>query len=594
MLTNAMAGGLLGAVYLTVLVLQLNPHIPLISPASLHWLMSIASFHGVLLSFGIWLLLLIREALSAEPMKPAWLSVRVLAWLAAGMAGAMAWMTWGNLRGFGAVLDESAADRLRAGAIATSICAALLVVTAILRYSFGRRGGRPTAALLLVVSAASILVPLGIRGVGDVTVPSVRPPANVAPARPSAQSVDPTMPAVTSPSVRLILLDGASKSFVLERVAAGQLPNFGSILDRGAVVDLATLKPTQPEPVWAAAATGKYPPKNGVRSSGLYRAHPGDVDAVNLLPDYCFAQGLITQGFITARTATAETLRARPFWDIVSDFHLSAGIVRWPLTSPARAVRGYTVSDSFEDTSSSPHRLADSRNAAPTTAAEAARTVFDASRERAWPEVKPAEIPPRAPSGGLASVRWDRSYSEVVANLQAQFTVELSAIRFTGIDTLSHMYYRYAEPASMSNLVSRSAHEEQRRYGGVLERYYGWVDDEIGRTMRSLAPGDLLLVVSGFGMEGVSLPKLLFDRALLDPEQSGTHEAAPDGFLLAYGTSVASGTYPRGSIVDLAPTVLYFMGIPIGRDMDGYARTDLFQRNFTIGKPVSFIATHER
>ena len=50
-------------------------------------------------------------------------------------------------------------------------------------------------------------------------------------------------------------------------MAAGQLPNFGTLLDRGATIDLATLKPTQAETVWAAAATGKYPPKNGVRSN---------------------------------------------------------------------------------------------------------------------------------------------------------------------------------------------------------------------------------------------------------------------------------------------------------------------------------------
>ena len=32
---------------------------------------------------------------------------------------------------------------------------------------------------------------------------------------------------------------------------------------------------------------------------------------------------------------------------------------------------------------------------------------------------------------------------------------------------------------------------------------------------------------------------------------SGTHERAPDGFLLAYGTTVEPGRHQRGSIVDV-------------------------------------------
>ena len=48
------------------------------------------------------------------------------------------------------------------------------------------------------------------------------------------------------------------------------------------------------------------------------------------------------------------------------------------------------------------------------------------------------------------------------------------------------------------------------------------------------------------------------------------------------------------SVVDLVPTVLYFLGLPIGRDMDGYARTDLFKSSFTDERPITFIPTYDR
>jgi predicted AlkP superfamily phosphohydrolase/phosphomutase len=81
---------------------------------------------------------------------------------------------------------------------------------------------------------------------------------------------------------------------------------------------------------------------------------------------------------------------------------------------------------------------------------------------------------------------------------------------------------------------------------------------------------------------------------LRDPDVSGTHENAPDGFMLAFGTPIAAGRKQRGSIVDVTPTILYFLGIPIGRDMDGFARADLFNPLFTAERPIAFIPSHGR
>ncbi len=75
---------------------------------------------------------------------------------------------------------------------------------------------------------------------------------------------------------------------------------------------------------------------------------------------------------------------------------------------------------------------------------------------------------------------------------------------------------------------------------------------------------------------------------------SGSHERAPDGFLLAYGAHVKRGRLPRGSVVDVAPTILYFLDLPVGRDMDGFARADIFTRDFAAERPIAFIPTYER
>ena len=83
------------------------------------------------------------------------------------------------------------------------------------------------------------------------------------------------------------------------------------------MLHLATLRPTQAEPVWSAVATGRYPIYNGVRSAAIYRALGGT--PIQLLPDYCFAQALVTFGFLAEEPQTADDLLARPIWNILSD-----------------------------------------------------------------------------------------------------------------------------------------------------------------------------------------------------------------------------------------------------------------------------------
>ena len=72
---------------------------------------------------------------------------------------------------------------------------------------------------------------------------------------------------------------------------------------------------------------------------------------MQLLPDYCFAHGLVRFGFLVEQPHTSATFRTRTLWSILSVDGFSVGVVGWPLTQPAPLVRGYLVSDTY-------HRLA--------------------------------------------------------------------------------------------------------------------------------------------------------------------------------------------------------------------------------------------
>ena len=194
-------------------------------------------------------------------------------------------VTWLNLDGFRSVLGPDAAARMTDGASSSrcarpfawaSRCCSLRLRS---RPRDRRDGVRDSC------SSVSLAGPLYLRGAGEPTPPPRTPvAAQLAPAQSSAR-------------VQMILLDGASLDFIAPNAAGGRFPNFGRLLDSGAVMHLATLRPTQPAPVWTAVATGKLPYKTSVYSAGRYVV-PGSDQPLDLLPDFCFAQALVRLGLI--------------------------------------------------------------------------------------------------------------------------------------------------------------------------------------------------------------------------------------------------------------------------------------------------------
>jgi predicted AlkP superfamily phosphohydrolase/phosphomutase len=575
MLTNSLLAGALGAAYLTVLVLQLNPHVPLVSETTWRWYVTLCLFYGVHLAVTFYVVIVVREFFALRILSPGWASVRVLAWMGATAAAVAAALMWLNVRGFDAALTEEAARRMTSGAIATSASAMILLGIAVAHYSFGRRGSRVGATLFALAVFASLALPLAARG----RAVGLRAPISPGP---EAQSVNATDPA--EPRVVMLLLDGASLEYVLPRVAEGRLAAFARLLEKGAVMDLATIRPTQPDPVWAAVATGMYPSKNGVRSAASYYARQ-DARAVDLLPDHCFAHGLVHLGFIRDQPNAATIWRARPLWSIASQAGVRVGIARWPLTYPAEDVNGFIVSDRF-------HQLV--RSIAEFDRAASPREIL-ADLEQTFAEpASEADLLPAlndqvaAGSPEASALRRDRLYSRAMGDLAARMPARLTALRYDGLDTVGHHYLRYTQPRTFRDVPE----EERRRFAQVIDRYYAFIDGELNAALDALADGDLLLIVSGFGMQPVNPVKETLGRLLGDADLSGTHERAPDGFLIAYGTATEPGRRQRGSIVDVTPTVLYFLGLPVARDMDGFARADLFTRRFTDERPIVFIPSY--
>ena len=588
MLSNSMAAAALATSYVIALVLHLNPNLPLHPVRFAPLIATVGLYYAVHLTVICYILLVLRQLLAREVFSPAWISVDVLTWLGALAAAGGALLMWRNLVTFSLVLEPATATALIESTLVLAATAVLCVLLAIFRLKApdARAIWAPLFAILLVSSVAALLA---LRGRG------VPPPLE---ARPIDAAFDRARPEASG-RVTVIAIDGGSLDLITSATAEGRLPNFGRILDAGAVRRLATLHPTSPEAVWAAVATGKLPQKNGVRSSAVYQLAGGG-GAVQLLPDYCFAHGLERFGFLVEQAHTSATFRTRTLWSILTTEGFTVGVVGWPLTQPAPVVRGYVVGDTYHRVALTASGIDDpSTIYPPELQAEALAALEGAMGDT--PPVVAASMGGGEPSTALGAgaidarhetpARTDRAYDRIAEVMARARPPQVALTRYQSLDPIGHYFLRYALPAEFGDVTD----EDRRRFGSVLERHYDLIDEAIGRAMAALGPEDLLIVVSGYGMEPLGFGKRVIERVIGDPGISGTHEAAPDGFLLAYGASVARGRQAaRASVVDVVPTILYFLGLPLGRDMDGYARTDLFQRPFTDERPITFIPTYDR
>ena len=576
MLLNSMVAGAVAAAYIFILFLQLNPSVPRSPWALAPLAVSLLLSYGVHFSAVFYGLTVLRQVFGSESLSPGWLSFRVLVWECTAAAIVGASLMWLNLTGLRLTLEAGAARRMALGAAVLTVCAGLLTALAALKASVARRWPIGAWAFACVLTA-SVVVPAWLRG-----------PGQPAPARETRLEPGPSFGgAAPTGRVVLVAIDGATLDYISPAAADGRLPAFGRLLDAGAVTHLATLRPTQPDPIWTTVATGKLPVHHGVRSSATYTARRGGV-TIDLLPDYCFAHGLVYFGVLAEVPQTSASIRSRSLWSILGASGVDPLIVRWPLTYPVQPGPGMLVSDRLHLTAEATLDLDDSPatwppnllatlapRRAPQDVADAAVALYGSARE---------------PYAGAGALALDRFYAGIFEGIRNTSGSRFLALRYQGLDVAGHYYLRQAMPRAFGEVSG----DERRTAGRVLDQYYRYLDAEVGRTLERLGPDDLLLIVSGFGMEPLSLPKRLIDRAFGSGSLSGTHERAPDGFLIAYGRGVRTGRLSRSSVLDVAPTILYFFGLPIGRDMDGYARTDLFTRAFTADRPITYIPSYER
>jgi hypothetical protein len=184
----------------------------------------------------------------------------------------------------------------------------------------------------------------------------------------------------------------------------------------------------------------------------------------------------------------------------------------------------------------------------------------------------------------------DLTFARAAEVLRQAYSPSLLVVSFHGYDRAGHVFYRYARPEVFGDVAA----EDVRRYGRVLGRYASLVERWVAEVERDLGPEDVLVVLSAHGLEPTPLWRRLLGALTGTAVAAASHAAAPEGVLLVAGRGIRAGAAPAGaSVLDVTPTLLYLMGLPVARDMEGRVLTEILEPAFARENPVTFIPSYE-
>jgi predicted AlkP superfamily phosphohydrolase/phosphomutase len=504
-----------------------------------------------------------------------------LALVATSVAAALFWL---NLVSYSHAIPEEFVRSLAAAAAAVTGSALVLLAVGVDALAFPTRGRGFSAALVVIASAAAVALPLALR------------PVAAGPRRPLPLATETIQPVRR---IVLVGIDGLSPDHVHDAVASGRLPVLTRLLRRGAYGPLATVQPTEGPPVWTTIFTGRFPRDHGVKSLATYRLR-GSARVYELLPKGA-AVGLLERAGLVTRSQVSAAARRRPaLWNALNAFGIPAGVVRFWGTSPPERIQGFMLSDSFyywwrADPSRAPGTLHPPDLLPEVLARAVAPDEVDRALVSRFVDLSvelPSDRVPWRSALVERALAPDLTYARAGAVLRKAYDPPFFATYFYGLDVVGHVFTRFARPERFGDVRP----PEARRYGQVLDRYLEQVDAWIGDLLPADRPaeGEILLVVSGYGMEPVSLWRRLASGLLGETGMTGTHAGAPDGLIVAYGDGIRPGALVRkASVLDVAPTILYLMGLPVARDMEGRVLTEMLDEDFVRSHPVSFIPSYQ-
>ncbi len=401
--------------------------------------------------------------------------------------------------------------------------------------------------------------------------------------------------------VMVIDWEGADWRVIDPLIEQGRMPHLDSLIRRGVRARVRPDRPALSPIVEANLTTGVSAGSHGISGAVAYEIPL--ISAAFIPPPYRLGLHTVMEALaaihvVHPRPVNALDRRASTIWEVASEAGLKIGVMDGPATFPAREIKGHLIN----------------ANAYPQLLLSVeARPELPIPREAAftWPPSLMGELvddfsQARAQSNDLlrrfavlspeeaASVQ-ESVYpvkDEPATLLRAAFSRDLfrlrvgrllwhqtrpafSYCRVNGINAVQQQFWRYREPEKFL----MTPREEIKTFGATMEAYYEWLDDELGGWIEDASDSVNIILVSGHGQGPVFLGM---------QSRSGGYREGPEGVWVAAGPQFPpqSSEGEAIQVLDIAPTILYLLGLPVSRELPGHVLEGMIDQRLLAESPA--------
>jgi predicted AlkP superfamily phosphohydrolase/phosphomutase len=435
------------------------------------------------------------------------------------------------------------------------------------------------------------------------------------------------------PKVMMIGIDGASWKVIDPLLNENRLPHLAGLIRNGTRGKIRTLRDKVSPTIWTSAVTGKLPPKHNILAFSTFDP----------------ALGKEVPYHSTDRTAKA-------LWNIASEHNKTAGIFNFLVTQPAEKVQGYMVSSGYTPddvmtahppqlcrllprTSSKAQNSTDLDTlmryyrheldrdiqtsldvkkhqpvdlfAAYTAHADAVQHIFWAP-EKLYTVGKTdkyklfindtyrmldnwiGELIHGCPANTVIMIVSDHGFQEnpelytpvIFKNIVTQLGLSDQIASFWCCDGKDWNYLSYSIPRErVEQLVaSITTADGEQIFEITHSDKQGFDMALMQRRVRYLKPDDVIIA------DG---KKLKADECIVRGTVSGAHDFDDGVFIMSGGPARKGMVTNDASVLDLTPTILYLLGLPMAKDMDGKVLTDAIDPRYVEHNPVRYIPSYE-
>jgi predicted AlkP superfamily phosphohydrolase/phosphomutase/tetratricopeptide (TPR) repeat protein len=356
---------------------------------------------------------------------------------------------------------------------------------------------------------------------------------------------------------RLLLIgwDAADWQIIHPLIDAGLMPNLERLINTGTMGNLASLSPMLSPILWTSIATGKRAYAHGVCG---------------------FVEPLADRSGV--RPVGTRTRKCKALWNILSQSNRRSVVCGWQVSHPAEPVRGAMVSNFFTvpPASATPEAWPIPEGSVhPATLAE------DLADLRVHPKEiegsllqqlipRAAELDQNDPIVQRRLMFLAERIAEVISvhavatELLEKEPWDFGAVYYECIDQVGHGFMPFHPPR-----LPEISENDFEFYKDVMTGIYRFHDLMLDRLLELAGPTAHVMIVSDHGFQsGARRP-----RGPVEPAQ--WHR--PQGIFVLHGPGIlADATVEGATLLDLAPTVLTLLGLPVSEDMEGKVLANAF------------------